>query len=59
MTTKKSKSDIDAVKLMRNIRDKMSKDMTDMSFQELKAYFKKRKEKFSSTAGKVIKKQKV
>jgi len=37
---------IDAVKLMRDIRDKMSKEMDGMSLAEIQAYFNKRKQNF-------------
>ena len=32
-----------AVKFMREVRDRISKDIQDMSFEELMAYFKKRR----------------
>jgi hypothetical protein len=38
--TKKSK-DLHAVKTMRDIRDKMSKEIMNMTFEEEKAYLKK------------------
>lgn len=39
-TTKKEKQ-FDAVKMMRDIRDKISTDTQNMTFEELKAYIKK------------------
>ncbi len=36
----KSKKEFDAVKMMRDIRDKISAETKDMSFAELKAYIK-------------------
>jgi hypothetical protein len=39
-TTKKEKS-FDAVKMMRDIRDKISAETQDMTFDELKSYIKK------------------
>jgi hypothetical protein len=39
-TTKKQKT-FDAVKMMREIRDKISEETQNMSFEELKAYIKK------------------
>ena len=38
---KKSVKDFDAVKSMREIRDKISEEIADMNFEQLKAYFKK------------------
>ena len=38
-TTKKQKT-FDAVKMMREIRDKISAETQNMSFEELKAYMK-------------------
>lgn len=40
-TIKKEKS-FDAVKMMRDIRDKVSAETQNMSFDELKAYIKKK-----------------
>lgn len=40
-TIKKEKS-FDAVKMMRDIRDKISAETQNMSFDELKAYIKKK-----------------
>ena len=39
-TTKKRKT-FDAVKMMREIRDKISTETQNMTFEELKAYIKK------------------
>lgn len=39
MTTNKQKS-LDAVKMMRDTRDKVSLETKNMSFEELKAYIK-------------------
>ena len=39
-TTKKEKQ-FDAVKMMRDIRDKISSETENMTFEELKAYIKK------------------
>jgi CO dehydrogenase/acetyl-CoA synthase beta subunit len=39
-TTKKEKQ-FDAVKMMRDIRDKITTDTQNMTFEELKAYIKK------------------
>ncbi|NNM93890.1 MAG: hypothetical protein HKL88_00320 [Bacteroidia bacterium] len=38
--SKKWKKTFDAVKSMREIRDKISLEIADMNFKELKAYFK-------------------
>ena len=40
-TTKKEKT-FDAVKMMRDIRDKISAETQNMTFEELKAYIKNR-----------------
>lgn len=39
--SKKSVKTFDAVKSMREIRDKISIEIADMNFEQLKAYFKK------------------
>jgi hypothetical protein len=39
-TTKKIEKKFDAVKMMREIRDKVSSETQNMSFEELKAYLK-------------------
>ena len=42
----KTKKDFDAVKMMRDIRDKMSLEISNMDAIQLKEYFRKRKEEF-------------
>jgi hypothetical protein len=37
--------DFDAVKFMRQTRDKISKDIADMNFEQIKDYFDKRRSK--------------
>ena len=49
MKTETKTKDFDAVKMMREIRDKISLEIENMSFAEIKEYFKKRKEQFEST----------
>ena len=44
MTTK-IKKDFDAVKYMRQTRDKISRDIADMNYEQLKEYFTKRRPK--------------
>lgn len=39
--SKKTVKDFDAVKSMREIRDKISAEIADMNFEQLKAYFRK------------------
>lgn len=41
--TKKTAKSFDAVKSMRKIKDKMSREIQDMDFEELKAYFKQKR----------------
>ena len=41
METNKEKKKFDAVKMMRDIRDKISSETENMTFEELKAYIKK------------------
>ncbi len=41
METTKSEKKFDAVKMMREIRDKISAETQNMTFEELKAYIKK------------------
>ncbi|MFH1005739.1 MAG: hypothetical protein V1781_09670 [Bacteroidota bacterium] len=43
MKSKKTKKTFDAVKSMRKIRDKISLEIADMTFEQLKAYFKKQR----------------
>lgn len=40
--TDKKKSEIDSVQLMRRLREELSKDTAEMSFEEEKAYIRKR-----------------
>ena len=40
MRAKKKEKTFDAVKMMREIRDKISLEIADMNFEQLKAYFK-------------------
>ena len=40
---KAKEKDFDAVGFMRKQRDRISKDIADMSFEEAKAYFKKQR----------------
>lgn len=46
---KRTKKDVDAVKLMRDIRNKVDKDIADMTFEEELEYFKKGAETFRKT----------
>lgn len=39
------KKDFDAVKFMRQTRDKISQDIADMTYEQLKEYFAKRRPK--------------
>jgi hypothetical protein len=41
METNKKEKQFDAVKMMREIRDKISSETENMTFDELKAYIKK------------------
>lgn len=41
--TKKAPKTFDAVKSMRKIKDKISLEIQDMGFEELKAYFKQKR----------------
>ncbi len=41
METNKKEKQFDAVKMMREIRDKISSETENMTFEELKAYIKK------------------
>jgi hypothetical protein len=45
METKEKKiiKDFKAVKFMREVRDKISTDIKDMNFEQIKKYFEKRK----------------
>ncbi len=42
METNKTEKSFDAVKMMREIRDKISSETQNMSFEELKAYIKQK-----------------
>ena len=42
METNKKEKPFDAVKMMREIRDKISSETQNMSFEELKAYIKQK-----------------
>ena len=42
-TKKKINKDFDAVKFMRDARDKISKETEGMNFEQLKKYFEKKK----------------
>ena len=42
MKTTKKEKDFDAVKMMRDIRDKISAETQDMTFEELKTYINKK-----------------
>ena len=42
METNKKEKQFDAVKMMREIRDKISSETQNMSFEELKAYIKQK-----------------
>jgi len=43
----KIKKDFDAVKFMREKRDKISKDIADMDYKQIKEYFARKKERAS------------
>ena len=43
METNKKEKSFDAVKMMREIRDKISSETQNMSFEELKAYIKQKR----------------
>ncbi|MEQ6122362.1 hypothetical protein [Reichenbachiella sp. MALMAid0571] len=45
-TVEKTSKKFDAVKMMRDIRNQMDKDIEGMTFEQEKAYFKKGAEKF-------------
>jgi hypothetical protein len=48
METNKKEKHFDAVKMMREIRDKISSETQNMSFEELKAYIKNKLEENKS-----------
>lgn len=52
MKTKKEEKAFDAVKMMREIRDKISAETQDMSFDELKAYLNSHLKKGGILSGK-------
>lgn len=41
----KTKKDFDAVKFMRQQRDRISKDIADMNYKQIKEYFSRKKER--------------
>jgi hypothetical protein len=48
MKTKQTiKKDFDAVKFMRDTRDKISLEIQNMNFEELKKYYEQRRQKFA------------
>ena len=47
-TKEKIKKDFDAVKFMRETRDKISSEIQDMNFEELKKYFEQRRLKLTN-----------
>ena len=47
MTNKIKTKEFDAVEMMREIRDKMSVEISNMNYAELKEYLKKRRERFN------------
>ncbi len=48
METNKKNKEFDAVKMMREIRDKISTETQHMTFEELKAYIKQKLEESKS-----------
>lgn len=48
MSKKKVKTEKGLVKKLRKIRDQMNEDMQDMTYEEMKAYLQKMKEKKSA-----------
>ena len=46
-TKEKIKKDFDAVKFMRDTRDKISSEIKNMNFEELKKYFEQRRLKLT------------
>jgi len=44
--------DFDALRLMRNMRDKMSQEIAGMSFTQLQAYFNRRRQAYLKQVGK-------
>ena len=51
MKTIKNKKDFDAVRMMRDIRDKISLEIKDMSFEELRNYIDGKLKKKSRLVG--------
>jgi hypothetical protein len=51
MKTIKNKKDFDAVRMMRDIRDKISLEIKDMSFEELRNYIDCKLKKKSRLVG--------
>jgi hypothetical protein len=47
MTNKIKTKEFDAVEMMREIRDKMSAEISNMNYAQLKEYLKKRREQFN------------
>ena len=41
----KNKKEFDAVEFMRQTRDKISQEIADLDFEQIKAYFAKKREK--------------
>ena len=46
-TKEKTKKDFDAVKFMRDTRDKISSEVQNMNYEELKKYFEQRRLKLT------------
>ena len=51
METNKKEKKFDAVKMMREIRDKISQDTQNMTFEQLKAYIK---DKLTESNAKIV-----
>ena len=51
MKTTKKEKDFDAVKMMRDIRDKISAETQDMTFEELKTYIN---QKLTESKSKIV-----
>jgi hypothetical protein len=52
MKNERVEKNISMIKLLRDIRDKMSIEIQDMNLEELKAYFKKRRQVYTGTTKK-------
>jgi hypothetical protein len=50
----KTKKDFDCVKMMRDIRDKISLEIANMTTEQLKEYFRKRREEFEIKYGQPV-----